>query len=149
MASRTDGPCGPLHVTGTGPPPTITECGQHVGPGYLDLYFYQGDDERRTIRWLTSDGSPAADLTDAAISMQIRRGDADTNPDVICEVSVDDGVTITDPTAAVFEVVFSSAKTVLLTGSEPFAYDLQVTPVGGDRKTILRGLVYYDLERTR
>lgn len=148
--SGAQGPCGSLAATGTGLPPGGGLCGSPFrGPARYALYFYQGDDELRTFRWESPAGTPAFDLTNAVIEMQIRRGAADNNPDVVCEVSVGDGVTITDGANATFEVLFSSAKTVLLTGSEPFVYDLSVTPDGGLRKTILRGEVYYDLERTR
>jgi hypothetical protein len=81
--------------------------------------------------------------------MQIRQGPADTDPSVIAEVSVGDGVTITDGPNATFEIYFSAAKTILLVGSDPYRYDLQVTPAGGDRTTILAGQIYFNLEVTR
>jgi hypothetical protein len=150
-ASKAGGPCGPLHATGTGLPPTDGGCCAGTGPGRHDFYFYQGDDERRTIKWQNSDGTPVADLTDADVLMQIRRQDADLDTTVICQVSTDvgDGVELTVPDEATFEFVFTKEKTLLLTGSEPFVYDLQVTPKAGDTKTILRGFVYFDLERSR
>jgi hypothetical protein len=147
-----DGPCGPLSPSGTGKPP-VTSSGlcedPSIGPTIVDLYFYQGDDERRTVRWEDPSGSPAADLTNAAIEMQIRKAPADREPDILCEVSVGDGVTITNGALAEFEFVFVSAKTALLAGSDPFFYDLQVTPAAGDKTTILAGKVYFDLDVTR
>ena len=80
--------------------------------------------------------------------MQIRDGPASTHPTVLIQASVGDGITITDGRNASFEVLFTSAKTVLLVGSDPFFYDLQVTPVGGDITTILKGRVFYDLQVT-
>lgn len=141
-----------LGATGTGKPPSSsnTLCpDESVGPTEVDLYFYQGDDELRTVRWEDPPGTPAIDLTGAAISMQIREDDADVQPTVLCQAAVGTGITITDGPNATFTVLFSSAKTVLLTGSKPYVYDLQVTPLGGNATTILRGKVYFDLERTR
>jgi hypothetical protein len=136
-----------LGAQGTGKPPDA--CDDVGGPTELDLYFYQGDDEKRTVRWEDPPGTAAANLTNAEIEMQIREDNADVQPTVLCEASVGDGITITNGANAEFEVVFSAAKTVLLRGSKPYVYDLQVTPAGGLRTTILRGKVYFDLERTR
>lgn len=146
-----EGPCGSLADTGTGPPTDNGSglCGISYGPAELDMYFYQGDDERRSIRWLDTDGNPMADLTSAAIAMQLRTGPADTDPTPLCSVSVGDGITITDGPNAAFEVLFENSKTALLTGSVPYYYDLQVEPVGGDLKTILRGKIFFDLDVTR
>jgi len=143
------GPCGSLAATGTGPPDSADLCGVSFGPALLDLYLYQGDDERRTIRWVDTTGVAVADLTGAEAKLQIRTGPADTDPTVITEVAVGSGITITDGPNAVLTVLISSAKTVLLTGSDPYWYDLQVKPVGGDLRTILRGRIYFDLEVTR
>ncbi len=147
------GPCGALGAVGTGLPPSpdgeFCDVNTFGGPTHLDLYFYQGDDELRTIRWEDPPGTPAADLTGAEIKMQVREDNADVQPNVLFEVEVGDGVTITDGALAEFEVLVSSAKTILLTGSKPYVYDLQVTPVGGLKTTILRGKVYFDLDRTR
>ena len=144
-----NGPCGPLHQVGTGiPSENSAFCSTTPGPGQLDLFIYQGDDWRRTIRWESPPGTPATDLTAAAVKIQVRDGFEVNEPDVLFEASVGDGVTITDGPNATFEVYFSSAKTVLLNGSTPFYYDLQVTPSGGDLTTILKGRVYFDLQVT-
>lgn len=147
-----EGPCGPLKSVGTGRPPSDSGLCEDttVGPTEVDLYFYQGDDEKRVIKWEDPPGTPAIDLTGATIQMQIREDNADVQPSVICEVSVGSGVTITDGPNATFEILFSASKTLLLKGNKPYLYDLSVTPLStGLKTTILRGCVYFDLERTR
>ncbi len=117
-------------------------------PANTPISFYQGDDERLNIIWESPPGTPAADLTAAAIAMHIRNGVAD-DADIVIEASVGDGITITDGPAATFEIFFSKAKTVLLIGTEDFKYDIQVTPAGGDTKTVLQGDLKFGLEKTR
>lgn len=114
-----------------------------------DFKFYQGDDERRVIIWENPPGTPAVDLTGAAIRMQIRNKPADAEDSVvIAEVSVGDGVTIINGPAAQFEVLFDRTKTTLLL-AEQYCYDLEVTPLGGDRKTVLNGRILVGKEKTR
>jgi hypothetical protein len=139
---------------GTGLPPEApsSDCPPvTMGPTTVDLYLYQGDDELRVCRWEDPIGTPAIDLTGADIEMQVRTNNVDfvNGLPPLFECSIGDGITITDGPNATFQLLISSAKTVLLTGSNPFLWDLQVTPLGGRRTTIFRGLVYFELERTR
>lgn len=130
-------------MSGTGKPKGATG-----GPAKLDLYLYQGDDWRRSIEIEGDDGEPFADLTDAEVNMQVRANFADVSS-VLFECSVGDGITITDGPGAAIELLVAGEKTVLLTGSKPYLYDLEVVTAGGDRTTVLRGQVYFDLEITR
>lgn len=142
-------PCGSALGQGTGDLAAEDLCSGSRGPAQHDLYLYQGDDWREQVQWIDELGAPVADLTAAEILLQVRADFADNEPVVLFEASVGDGVDIVDGPNALLEVHLSAAKTVLLTGSEPFWYDLQVTPAGGDRTTILRGKVLFDLEITR
>lgn len=117
-------------------------------PAVHNLDFYQGDDERFNVFWEIPPGNPAFDLTGAVAQMDIRLGPADNNAAVV-SASVGDGITIVDGPGAELQVFFSAAKTVLLIGDDDYEYDLQVTPVGGDKKTIMRGRLKAQLERTR
>ncbi len=141
--------CGPSLGQGTGDVAAEELCAGSRGPAKHDLYLYQGDDWREEVRWVDENGAAVADLTAAAILLQVRTDFADNEPEVLFSASVGDGVDIVDGPNALFEVYLSAAKTVLLTGSEPFWYDLQVTPSGGDKTTILRGKVFFDLEIAR
>ena len=118
-------------------------------PATRNLEFYQGDDERFTVFWENPPGTPADDLTGAAVEMQIRRGPADEFPEIIAKVSIGDGATISDGPGAEIELFFKAAKTVLLTCDDKFEYANKVTAVGGDKKTIRDGKLRSRLERTR
>ena len=117
-------------------------------PARLNINFYPGDDERFTIFWENPPGTPADDITGAAIRMQIRKGPADSFP-VVVEASIGDGITIVDGPGAEFQVFFSLAKTLQLSGKDKFFYDIQIKPVSGDLKTLLEGELRVGLERTR
>lgn len=144
--SSSGGPCGPLGAVGTGQPPATTDgfCVTPQGPGQLDLFMYQGDTFIRTITWESPPGTPAADLTGAAIKMQVRAAPESVCPTVLFGIEVGTGIVITDGPNATFQITFSSAQTVLLVGSDPYIYDLQVTPAGAGQTTILRGGVFFD-----
>ena len=118
-------------------------------PAVANLNFYQGDDERFHVIWESPPGTPAADLTGASAQMDIRRGPADEFPLIITAL-VGDGITVVDGPGAELEIHFTKEKTVLLSSDDnDYVYDLQVVPVGGDKKTILSGKLRVGLERTR
>ncbi len=116
-------------------------------PAVQALDFYQGDDERFTVFWEDDAGAPAFDLTNCVAQMDIRLGAADENA-VVIQSLIGDGITVTDGPGAELQIFFSALKTVLLV-EENYEYDLQVTPSGGDKKTILKGKLKVGLERTR
>ncbi len=144
-----EGPCGPLSQQGTGVPDNSASgfCGT-VGPAVFDWFFYQGDDIRRTVTYESPPGT-GVDLTGAAIEMDIRKGPAVLHPDpALIALAVGTGITITDAVNGVFQFLVTAAQSALLSGSTPFFYDIQVTPVGGDKVTILRGRIFFDLQVT-
>jgi hypothetical protein len=170
-APDTGSPCGePLHSHGTGRPCSSSLCfgpegavalsGSRDrdlivyygdGPVAYDLYVFQGDDHRRRVQWLDLAGAPVADLTGCAAKLQVRAdpGFADDTDGFLFQLMVGSGIAVVDGPNAVVEFVMTAAQTALLAGNKPGRYDLAVTPAGGDRTTLLRGRVLFDLQVTR
>lgn len=118
-------------------------------PGKSSITISQGDDDEREFVWESPPGTPV-DITGASIRMQIRKGPADSNPEVIGidDTGTTDGVIIlSDPTNGTFETLFNRDATKKLVDKQKYQYDVEIT-LDGIRTTIVAGNVSVYLEIT-
>jgi hypothetical protein len=109
-------------------------------PGKADLLIYEGDDYSATVTVTNATTTPP-DLTGFIAHAQIRNGPADSNTQVIVEVTATVSTNIVT-------LSIPAAQTVLL--SKPlYAWDLQLHAPTGETTTILAGRVIVTAEVTR
>lgn len=104
-----------------------------------DLIVYQGDDYGATVLVTNEDGTPA-DITGYTAKAQIRRAVADSDPEVVAELSA----TVQSPHVV---LGLTHAQTELLTGR--YMWDLQLLTDESAIVTIMRGAVKVTNEVTR
>ena len=120
-------------------------------PANIDLIIYQGSTFRKTFTWST--GTPGnttpVDLTGCQIYSQARSSVlSDT---VLFQLSVGDGVTITEPEAGKFELHISAEDTSAFAFKKA-VYDIEIVfpnLEGDDTYRLIEGTVVIDPEVTR
>ena len=100
---------------------------------------------RATVK--TSAGT-AVNITGYDARMQIRRGFADDDAEVLVDLTVGDGITLTTPASGILDVVISADDTEDLPGGR-WRYDLEIESAGGVVTRILEGNATVSREVTR
>jgi hypothetical protein len=119
-----------------------------VGPGKLNLKFYQGASYFKRLTWYAAPRSAGIprDLTGCTARMQIRPTRA--SPIVLLELTTENGRLVLGGTAGTIEINVAFEDTAAMT-FDCAVYDLEVVLADATVQRVVRGNVHNSKEVTR